>query len=332
MRAYHIEMASTPHALELPQMYTKPSYESLIAALNPLKIAPPSWSFEQEQLHIEDTKAVAAYLTQIVSNGLEWLENDEQRDIIYQIASQRLSERSGRTGMSAITRTWTIPASSTCPQIALEIHEPPMIEDHLGLKTWASSYLLAKRLETLGSRHLGSLLRKPEGLRCLELGAGTGLVGLAACCVWGCSIRLTDLPDIVPNLSLNANRNIKTIRSRGGQVTTAVHDWRSPPPATEFQVILAADPLYSPDHAFMLTENINQFLSNNSKARVIIEVPVRDKWTEKEAENLQSLLREKNFELLEDGFESGFDDWEENGERLVVRCWWGVFGRQGADQ
>lgn len=84
--------------LELPQIYTKPSYESLITALISLELAPSSWASEREQPRIEDTKAVAAYLTQVVSNGLRWLENDEQRERIYDLASRRLSERSGRTG------------------------------------------------------------------------------------------------------------------------------------------------------------------------------------------------------------------------------------------
>lgn len=71
--------------------------------------------------------------------------------------------------MSAITRGWTIPVTSSCPEITLQIHEPPLTEDNLGLKTWASSYLMAKRLETIGAKHLGSLLQEPQNMRGLEL-------------------------------------------------------------------------------------------------------------------------------------------------------------------
>lgn len=84
--------------MDLPQIYTKPSYEELVLALTSLQLEPPSWTLEKEHTKVEDSKAVAAYLTQIVSNGLKWLENDEQRERIYEIASKRLSERSGRTG------------------------------------------------------------------------------------------------------------------------------------------------------------------------------------------------------------------------------------------
>lgn len=94
------------------------------------------------------------------------------------------------------------------------------------------------------------------------------------------------------------------------------------------KVILAADPLYSPDHPVMLASNIARFLSNDSKARAIIELPMRDKSTEDMCQQLQNLMIKEDFILLEDGFESGFDDWEKNGERGVVRCWWGVFSRR----
>lgn len=225
-------------------MSSRPSFESLTDTLALLQLKPPSWGSEQEEKQTcpEDSKAVAAYLTQIVSSSLKWLKDDEQREIIYDMASKRLSERTGRSGMSAITRTWKIPATSSCPEIALEIHEPPLTEDHLGLKTWASSYLLARRLEIIGHRHLSGFSQNP--LLCLELGAGTGLVGLAAAAIWGCCMHLTDLPDIVPNLSRNADRNIGIIKSRGGQANAAVHDWNDPPLITSrYQVMILFDPI-----------------------------------------------------------------------------------------
>lgn len=91
------------------------------------------------------------------------------------------------------------------------------------------------------------------------------------------------------------------------------------------KAILVADPLYSPAHAPMLSRTIFRHLSKDERSRVIIELPLRDKATEAMGDNLRGLMKEAGLELLDDGTETGFDDWEENGERAVVKCWWGVW-------
>lgn len=128
-----------------------------------------------------------------------------------------------------MTRTWIIPATEFCSELDIYIHEPPLTEDNIGLKTWASSYLLAKRLESLGHTHLKTLRLRNHRFQALELGAGTGLVGIAAAAIWGCHTHVTDLPDIVPNLALNAENNIPMLEKMGGTVTAAVLDWGNDP-------------------------------------------------------------------------------------------------------
>jgi methylase of polypeptide subunit release factors len=59
----------------------------------------------------------------------------------------------------------------------------------------------------------------------LELGSGTGLVGLAAAAIWKCHVTLTDLPEIVPNLEGNARRNEDVLKARGGSVNIQELDW-----------------------------------------------------------------------------------------------------------
>lgn len=139
--------------------------------------------------------------------------------------------------MPAMTRTWTIPAMVESPEISLQIHEPSLTGDSLGLKTWGSSYLLAKRLEDINLQYLGDIRGKQQ--RILELGSGTGLVGLAAAAIWQSPIWLTDLPEIVPNLKKNAELNEQTILSSGGRVAVEELDWDDPHPSLEgeeFQV------------------------------------------------------------------------------------------------
>lgn len=87
--------------LDLPQIYTKPSLQALMDALDLLELKPPSWGAKDEnrtRCVQDDPQAIAAYLTKFVSNSLKWLDNDNDREAVWELASRRLSERSGRTG------------------------------------------------------------------------------------------------------------------------------------------------------------------------------------------------------------------------------------------
>lgn len=75
----------------------------------------------------------------------------------------------------------------------------------------------------------------------------------------------------------------------------------------------------------MLSRTVVQRLAHEEEARVIIELPLRDKATEAMGDVLRELMEKANLELIDKGNQIGFDDWEENGERAVVNCWWGVW-------
>lgn len=243
--------------------------------------------------------------------------------------------------MGDLTRTFRIPlppAPTTEESDVLEIHlhEPALTSDNLGLKTWASSYLLAKRLPLL----MNSLpaLRPVEQI--LELGAGTGLVGLAAAAIFKTHVVLTDLPDIVLNLERNRLANDATISTRGGSAETAVLDWTKPKElytlssgsarqeSNSFRIILATDPIYSPEHPKMLVDTVETHLSRVSDARVIIELPLRESYAP-ERQDLRSRLEGIGLSGLDWGEEVGYDDWG-NGKGedglAEVRCWWSIWG------
>ena len=59
----------------------------------------------------------------------------------------------------------------------------------------------------------------------LELGSGTGLLGLAAACIWKTKVILTDLPIIMDNLTHNVEANRSTAESCGGYVEAAALTW-----------------------------------------------------------------------------------------------------------
>lgn len=133
--------------------------------------------------------------------------------------------------MGEIVRKWPF-EDKKCANFSLTIREPPLMGDSLGLKTWGSSYVLAKLLPQFASGPLAHLLGRhddtvagPNPIDVLELGSGTALLGIAAACLWRANVMLTDLPNIMPNLTHNANLNRQTVRLLGGHVDTALLTW-----------------------------------------------------------------------------------------------------------
>ncbi|KAI9836997.1 MAG: hypothetical protein M1819_000646 [Sarea resinae] len=344
------------HVLDLPQLYLRPSADALLDALNIVALEPISWDVNNAKLQPTlprvHPEGLTKYLTSIVASSLRWIEDYDLKEKIWELASVRLSERSGRTvffakAQPAMSRTFDIPLTpSTTASITL--HEPSLTADNLGLKTWASSYLLSRRLHLLQLPHSSSEDFRP---RVLELGSGTGLVGIAAATVWGAQVHLTDLPEIVTNLAHNVDANLSVINENSGKATTGVLDWTqfstdtplsalstpwsSPsfanlPSSSEFYpTILAADPLYSPAHPQLLVQTINALLSRTPGARVVVELPLREAYMP-EIEEFGARMHDIGLLVLDEGEEVGFDDWgggaEDGGGLREVRCWWGIWG------
>ncbi|KAL5380229.1 hypothetical protein PMIN06_008108 [Paraphaeosphaeria minitans] len=344
--------------LDLPHLYTKPSADAILETLVLLTSAPPSWDYKSDHAADHDSdldttkdnepravqvdpEGVTRYLTSIVSNSLRWIQDEGVKEEIWNQASLRLSERSGRSARGDLTRRFTIPTSEG--SFELNIHEPALTGDDLGLKTWAASYLLAKRL------HMFHLIPQEQHNKAsvLELGSGTGLVGLAMAGL-GADVVLTDLPSIYHNLSRNAEANSSVLEQKGGSVRTGVLDWTNPRSCTlfpkgvtdtnsdgevlseKFPLILAADSLYSPDHPQMLVDSIAAWLSEEPSARVIVEFPYRDAYLP-EIANFRDRMSRIGLRILNEGEEKGYDDWGDAGrddDDALVTCWWSCWGRK----
>jgi predicted nicotinamide N-methyase len=311
------------HVFDLPQVWQKPTGDQLLQALEALAIDPPAFdtahSRKNKRPHVDES-GVPGYLTSIVASSLDWIQDEVIREEIWDAASIRLSERSGRTAMPAITRDFSV-----APDLHIQLHEPSLTGDNLGLKTWGSSLLLSKELPKLRS-HLAT----SRPIRLLELGAGTGLVGICAAIVWQADVVLTDLAEILPNLSSNIDLNRESIHSSHGSATARLLDWadaaNSPTKEEEkFEVIIAADPVYSPDHPRMLVQAIMRWLSFGNDSRVIIGLPLRSHYAN-ERDELRRLLRSAGLEISASGVEQGLDDWtDESGKQATFDCEWSVW-------
>ncbi|CAH8316791.1 unnamed protein product [Eruca vesicaria subsp. sativa] len=59
----------------------------------------------------------------------------------------------------------------------------------------------------------------------LELGSGTGVVGIAAAITLSANVTVTDLPHVLENLRFNADANAETVARFGGEVHVAPLRW-----------------------------------------------------------------------------------------------------------
>lgn len=235
--------------------------------------------------------------------------------------------------MGEITRQWPFPT------FTLSIREPPLTGDALGLKTWTSSYILAQLLPSIAASPPLSHLFTTPPLKILELGSGTGLLGLAAACLLpGSSVMLTDLPLIVPNLAHNVSLNRATVSAHGGTVDAAALTWGGAADARfatgeeRYQLIIVADPLYDDDHPGLLAGAIDEQLGLDGEARVLVMVPQRDETTRGLYAAFQAAMagREAAMVCVEESLVAGEDGWGDAGDDAGSDgFWWGLFSRVG---
>ena len=250
--------------------------------------------------------------------------------------------------MPSLSRTFKIPLSPEPTRtedegraLNINIYEPSLTGDNLGHKTWIASYLLAKRLALLLPRHIPSIENseprhrrnntggsKNKRPKVLELGAGTGLVGLAASGLFAADIYLTDLPHILPNLQYNIEQNASLVESTGSTITAGVLDWSKSTAVQggeeKYDVLLAADSLYAPEHSAWVVRTVANHLRKRDESRVFVELPLRP--GSEYPEDFRRGMHAAGLKLLEEGEESGYDDWENSSrEGIEVTCWYSVW-------
>ncbi|ESQ55893.1 hypothetical protein EUTSA_v10027491mg [Eutrema salsugineum] len=103
---------------------------------------------------------------------------------------------------------------------------------------------------------------KPDGpvssssspsINILELGSGTGVVGIAAAITLSANVTATDLPHVLDNLSFNADANAQAVARFGGKVHVAPLRWGEADDVEllgrDVDLVLASDVVYH-DHLY----------------------------------------------------------------------------------
>lgn len=135
--------------------------------------------------------------------------------------------------------------------VAVRLEEQVLVEDALGARTWGAAPLLASLLL---QKHLKHVIQHPvhsSGVRVLELGAGTGLVGLAVVQYFRhfhakqAQVYLTDYhPDVLRNLHRNVELNeCASSPAQHVQITVSALDWKDTPAKDfdgSFDLVVAA--------------------------------------------------------------------------------------------
>lgn len=173
----------------------------------------------------------------------------------------------------ALTRQFTFPLCAEGKAVTVELNDAPLLAtDHtsVGLQSWASAIIFAERICADPTQYF-SIPHRGASLRVLELGAGTGLLSIAAAQTLDfmgvdAEILATDYhSSVLQNLMQNVQTNNVSVEVES-------LDWSSPPPLEQYDVILAADVVYHPDHARWIRNCVEKVLKKGGVFWLIIAV------------------------------------------------------------
>ena len=168
--------------------------------------------------------------------------SDATEEDVLNSAAETLSLMAGRaaSGPSIVTYVFRPSIQANSSEIEVPLRDGTLVEDALGNHTWGAAPLLSMQLISSSSSFTRSLapLAQEEGtrpLRVLELGAGTGLVGLALAAALQQSrsipheVWLTDHhPTVLENLQGNVqlqSRRTPDAGAASGKIITSSLDW-----------------------------------------------------------------------------------------------------------
>ncbi|KAF7723176.1 hypothetical protein EC973_002311 [Apophysomyces ossiformis] len=219
--------------------------------------------------HITQANHMAsAILVKVVAGDMSV--GDDKDDDRMERAAKILAHLSGRGAAGAITRTWHIPYlndDGDRQEFKIKLHEPSFIGNDIGFKTWGAAPLLAKKL--IQQRVITDMPSR----RVLELGTGTGMVGLVCGMLGAREVHVTDYhPRVLENVAVNLNLNhSRAVVSKLDFIEVANDnsaEWKD----KKFDTIIASDLLYEMEHAEHLPVAVEKLMENE----FYFMIPLRD--------------------------------------------------------
>ncbi|KAI8642171.1 putative methyltransferase-domain-containing protein [Parasitella parasitica] len=219
--------------------------------------------YKQYIVHPNDIKTARKYsnfiLVKLISS--EMLFEDGKDDERINKAGRLIAHMSGRQAAGAITRTWHIPylnSDGVRQELLVPLHEPGYIGNGLGAKTWGAAPMMAKKLLQQ------NIIPDISDCRVLELGTGTGMVGLICDHLGASEVHVTDyhprvLENVAYNVELNQSRakvsKLDFIKVAKGECD----EWHN----QKFDVVIASDLLYEMEHAEHLPMAVEKLLKKD---------------------------------------------------------------------
>jgi len=192
-----------------------------------------------------------------------------------------------------------------------------------GLVTWDGSILLAKCLEFAFGEDL-------KGARVLELGCGTGVVGLSCAALGAKQVILTDLAYVLENIEKNLALNRSWISEEGAQIAVLKLDWTEKDLdkrvlESKVSFIVAADVVWVPELIEPFVATLRKVVDSNKESlrRILISHQTRalrtdqlffdnlkkygfPSWRTLSIEQLHPEFVSKRIKILEIGFDSEY--------------------------
>ena len=154
-----------------------------------------------------------------------------------------------------------------------------------------SAYILATLMGRLGACG--------PGTRVIEIGSGTGYLGMALS-LSGAQVLLTDVEEQIPLLESNVNLN-ESILGSGGQVRVAHLDWgrslSDSITSQTFDIIVGSECLYEDEHVEQVLGTVNNLMINCSAKYFYYGMQLDRMGADKYFSELKSLASSFPFDL-----------------------------------
>lgn len=248
----------------------------------------------------------------------------------------------------SLIRTFNIPSNTTGGNLDVSIFGRARLQSNcISSATWGSSFILATKLHKLNVnskifRHVDAGYTAPASMwsqpKVLELGAETGLLGIAAAFLWRTHVIVTGLQNMKLDLTINISLNRTQMYKRGGLTLLDTLDWTRPkdlimrdltigekvlhsPKESKFHIILVGGSACAEKHPRLLSNVIFAWLAPGAHSRVILAYPLREAYLDR-IHSLWRLLESGGLQCVENGQVNGEERWNEDAlYQWCVWCW-----------